>query len=227
MRSVYFSLVLALLVVSQMVTPTISAQGSLAMMAQPAFNGFFKYGEWLPVYVTVENGGADVNGEIQATIKSGNGELKFSVPAELPAGTRKRFTLYVQPNSFSRSVEVQLVADGQNLVSQEVKVSRLFNDRYTIGIVAAEPESLSSLSLVRISGRREQPQVVIIPLDDLPDRAEGLALLQTLVLNDVDTSSLSPHQQAALTGWAKQGGRLILGGGAGAARTLAGFRCVY
>jgi hypothetical protein len=44
-----------------------------------------------------------------------------------------------------------------------------------------------------------------------------------LILNDVDTTALSGEQRQALETWVAHGGHLIVGGGAGAARTVAGL----
>ena len=35
------------------------------MEAQPAYGGYFKYGEWLPIFVTLENNGTDVESEVR------------------------------------------------------------------------------------------------------------------------------------------------------------------
>jgi hypothetical protein len=214
----------AILLLSQLATwDTVQAQSGLSVKARAAFDGHFKFGEWLPVFVTVENAGPDLQGEFRASITGGGGELNYSLPAELPAGARKRFTLYVLPNSFSRSLEIKLVQGEDTLFSQEVSVARVFNDRYVIGLVAADPVDLEVLSLVDLPGRRERPEMISFPLEDLADRAEGLSLFNTLVFNDVDTSHLTPDQQNALTSWVSNGGRLILGGGAAAGRTFSGL----
>jgi hypothetical protein len=44
-----------------------------------------------------------------------------------------------------------------------------------------------------------------------------------LVVNDTDTSSLTPEQVQALNTWISQGGRFVVGGGAGAQRTASGL----
>jgi hypothetical protein len=65
--------------------------------------------------------------------------------------------------------------------------------------------------------------LIDLALADLPDRAEGLRSLNTLVINAVDTSSLTIAQQSALETWVQQGGRLVIGGGAEAMRAVAGL----
>lgn len=195
----------------------------LAMTTRAAFEGQFKFGEWLPVFVTVENDGPDVIGQIQVRVTSRTGELDFVVPAELPTGARKQFTIYTLPNSFSREIRIDLIEGDDTLLSQTVAVNALRNDRYVIGVAAANPAGMSLLGSVQLPGRADKPEVITLPLPDIPGRAEGLALFNALVLNDVDTSGLTPAQQEALQGWVAGGGRLILGGGSSAARVLAGL----
>jgi hypothetical protein len=198
------------------------------MTAQPAFGGRFKFGEWLPIFVNRENFGPDLSGEIRVSLTNQSGQLDFALPAELPTGSRKSFTLFILPNNFSRAAKVNFVTTqpGQaeeTLLTREVKLSLLPNDRYLIGMVMANLEGLGVMNPPQLEGRRERAEVISFSLADLPDRSEGLRVLNALVLNDVDTSALTPAQQTALSQWVAGGGRLVVGGGAGAGRTLAGL----
>ncbi|MCB0212464.1 MAG: hypothetical protein KDJ52_24185 [Anaerolineae bacterium] len=195
----------------------------LSMTVQPAFGGDFKYGRWLPIFVTLENSGSDLKAELRARITSQSGQLNFVVPAELPAGSHKRFTLYTLPNNFSRSIKVDLVQDDTELTSQTVEISSVPNDRYFIGVIGDETANLSVLSSINLPGRRDNPELLNITLAEIPDRAEGLTLFDALILNAVDTGQLSPNQQSALQQWVVSGGRLVLGGGSRTALTLSGL----
>jgi hypothetical protein len=195
----------------------------LTMSVQAAFGGRFKFGEWLPIYVTVENAGSDLSGEIRAEVTNQTGQLNFVTPADMPAGARKRFTLYVLPNNYSRAIDVALVRDDEVLLTSEVSLTVLANDRYVLGIAAADATGLSTMNPPHLPGRRERSETMTVSLDEIPGRPEGLRLLDALILNDVDTTLLTPDQQTTLDHWVANGGRLILGGGAGARRTLTGL----
>jgi hypothetical protein len=202
------------------------------MTAQPAFGGRFKFGEWLPIFVNLENSGPDLTGEIQVSVPSPSGPLNFALPAELPTGARKQFTLYILPNNFSHSARVDFMAadpgsggepNGPALLTQELELGVVPNDRYVIGAVMANPVGLAVINPPQLQGRRERADIISLSLAELPDRHEGLRLLNALILNDVDTSILTPAQRTALSQWVARGGRLVLGGGVGAERTLAGM----
>lgn len=204
--------------------PANAQTDGLQISATAAFDGNFKYGEWLPIYVEIENTGRDIeNAEASVQVNSSSGTLLFNAPVPLPSGSRKIVPIYVLPNNFSRELSVQITSEGQILASQKVSVKPQTNISYLIGLVAPERGALALMSGLRFAGQ-ERPKVLIdISLGQIPERAEGLRSLDLLVINDTDTSQLTPEQVDALSGWVQQGGRLVLGGGAGAMQTVTGL----
>lgn len=214
-------------------TPTPAAQAQatvqgVTLSATPAFDGHFKYGEWLPIWVQVENTGSDLEAQVQVRISSRNGVITYAAPAALPSGSRKRIPLYVPPNSFSHELDVQLVdvtEQGQRavLLAQTVEIEPLPNITYLVGIFAPQRGALSLLNGVTLPGQKRPISLVDLKLADMPERAEGLRSFDLLILNDVDTSILSPAQIRVLEGWVHDGGRLVIGGGVGALTTASGL----
>lgn len=203
--------------------PAAAAQtGAPVVSVTPAFGGNFKYGEWLPLYVSVENAGADMEAEISVRI-TGTTNNTFTAPVSLPSGARKLVPLYVLPNNFSRVLDVQLFSGDQLMASQKVSVRPQLNLSYFVGIVAPQRGALSMLNGLATPGI-ERPKVLVdIALEELPERWEGLASFDLLIINETDTSKLTPAQIAALQSWLEKGGRLVLGGGSGAGAVLSGF----
>jgi hypothetical protein len=193
------------------------------MNVRAAFDGHFKYGEWLPLYVQLENRGSDLNAEIQVRITGRGGTSVFAAPADLPTGSRKLIDLYVLPNNFSHTLEVQLISNNQVITSETVSVKAQPNINYLIGIIAPERGALSMLIGAKLPGMPRKVLLVESFLSDLPSRSEGLRSFDTLIINDVDTSSLTPAQKSSLETWVRQGGRLIIGGGPGALKTTSGL----
>lgn len=193
------------------------------MTASAAYSGYFKYGEWLPVWVELENQGADVDGEVRVEVQSSQGTLVYMVPVSLPSGSRKLTPVYVLPNNFSRELVVKLVSKGKTLASSTTAVKPQANVSFFAGLVAPQRGALNLLGGIKPPGQ-ERPKILVdLQTDDLPERAEALNSFDVLVFNDVDTSELSPGQKDALGRWVLQGGHLIIGGGAGAQQTLSGF----
>ncbi len=202
--------------------PASAPPTGLTMQVEAHFEGRFKYGEWLPLRITLENSGPDLSGEVQVTIRGYGGNSTYGVLAPLPQTSRKRLTLYVLPNSYSRALTVNLVTTEEVLISQAVQVLPLSNIHYLIGVVAANPDSLSLLAGLDLD-QRGDTEVVSFSPDQLPERVEGLRSFDCLVINDVDTSTLTSAQRTALVQWVSLGGRLVVGGGPGAQRTVSGL----
>jgi hypothetical protein len=93
------------------VLPAIAEQPppGLKMEAMPAFGGHLKFGEWLPVWLTLENGDADLRGEARVRVIDRFGATTFAAPISLPAGSQKRVPVYVLLDNLPQALEVQLV----------------------------------------------------------------------------------------------------------------------
>ncbi len=195
----------------------------LSMQADVAFDGTFKYGEWLPVWVDLENSGPDREVEVQVRLTGSGGTTTFATPVSLPTGSRKRVPIYVLPNNFSHQLQIDLLSEGKLLAGRTVPVSPRVNVTYLAGLVTPQRGALHLMLGASLPGQNRVLDLVSVSLDELPERAEALRSFDALVFNDVDTSSLTPGQAAALETWVQQGGRLVIGGGAGARRTAAGL----
>jgi hypothetical protein len=205
-------------------TPAPVPQSDLVVMqVQPAFQGHFKYGEWLPVWIYLENDASDVNAEVRVQVPGASGGMTFAVPVELPTTSRKRLSLYILPNNYSHQLDVQLISQDQLLASQSISVKPHPPINYLVGLVAPERGALSLVNNIVIPGQERDKVLVDLQLSELPDRFEGLRSFDLLIINDTDTSSLTPQQAKALEAWLDQGGRLVIGGGVGAQNTLSGI----
>lgn len=207
---------------AQAETPSPSLTG-LSLKASAAYDGTFKYGEWLPVLVEIENSGPDRRAEVRAPISTSAGLQVFTVPVELPSGTRKRLAVYVLPNNFSRQIEISVVSGDQILASQKVQLNPQPTITYLAGLLSPRRGALALIETIELPGIKRPVVLVDVSLDEFPDTFEGLRSFDLLVLNDVDTSSLSPEKVNALETWVHQGGRLVVAGGAGAERALSGL----
>jgi hypothetical protein len=208
----------------------VAQPAAVTLKVEPYFYGHFKFGEWLPLHVTLTNDGPPVRAEVRADATQSGGHTTYSVPVELPTGARKRLTLYVQPPSFAQAIRVRLMDGDRELASQTAILTVERNANYLIGLIAPRLEAFAVLGGLTLNPSAQniapsQRPVIRIPMSvsDIPDRVEGLRPLDAIVLSDVDTSELTPDQAQALQAWVEQGGRLILGGGASAARTLGGL----
>ena len=64
--------------------------GGLTMTVKAGFDGKFKDGQWIPVRVTLENNGADLQGIIKVKfLESSAATDTYQYPIELPSVSRK------------------------------------------------------------------------------------------------------------------------------------------
>jgi hypothetical protein len=207
-------------------TPTVFSQSNqplIEMQIEPIFEGNFKYGEWLLLWVTLENQGTDIELEISANIEHSGGGGVYATEVSLPAGSRKQVPFYIIPNNFSREILIQAISDGQEILSEVVSVTPNQNNYYLIGITSPEIGPLSQIT--RIENGNSSRKVVSFNLSPLllPEKSLALNTLDAIILNDTDTSQLSEDQKQALLTWVQNGGRLVIGGGPGLDKTITGL----
>jgi len=119
---------------------------NVTMKVEPYFGGHFKFGEWLPLHVTLANDGPALRVEVRADTTEAGSQTTFVVPVELPTGARKRITLYVQPPSFAKAVRVRLIDGARELESQSLQVTVERNVNYVVGVIAPRSEPFAVLN---------------------------------------------------------------------------------
>ncbi len=211
----------------------IAAPGSVAVHAAPerdditvtvtpALAGQVKYGEWMQLRVALSNAGGDIETEVQATVDSAYGISVHALPVSLPAGARKEVLLYIPPASYTQQIIVRVMNGSVELAQTKIPVKSHPQNDFLIGYLGPESDGLTMLNALTLDKRRST-QLFSLTLSDFPERVEALRSLDALFIYDFDTTPLQPAQAAALESWVNLGGRLIIGGGAGAARTMAGL----
>ncbi len=199
--------------------PAVAQDTGPTMSVTVGFDGYCHSGSWCSVYVVLANEGADVAGELRVT-SNANNPSAYARQVVLPAHSRKGYFLHVPSDSASSHLTVRLFSDDELLASQQVAVSWLGEQERLYGVASSDPSSLNFLSDVAPAG--ERAAVAHLHLETLPPDALGWEPLDVLILNDVDTTALDGERLLALETWMAHGGHLIVGGGAGAARTVAG-----
>jgi hypothetical protein len=189
------------------------ADGGLTMTARALLGGHVRLGGWFGIAVDAANTGPAVTGELRI-LGGTDGRTRFSQPAELATGSRKQFLLFAQPNAstMDASPTVELVSDGKVLASAKLSISFTDTSTTTIGVLAGSPGKLvNQLGLLPSGGSTSA--IVTLTAADLPERVQPWTMLDALVWQDVDASSLSTAQLAALRTWVASGGRLVIVGG--------------
>lgn len=209
-------------VMAQLASAQNGASG-LKVSAQAAYDGHFKYGEWLPIWVHMENSGSDLQVEVRVRIPDGWGGTIYAVPVDMPNSSRKLVPLYVLPNNFSHELVVEVHGKDGQLATEKVTTRPQPNITYMVGYISPQVGAISMIKGIELPGQNRPVVLVDLQLADIPDRPEGIRSFDTIIVNHVDTSQLSPTQKASLESWVRQGGRLVIGGGIYTMQTISGL----
>ncbi len=202
------------------------ATTNVKMTARSLFQGWFKYGDWLPVEISLENYGeaATVRVEAQVVTRISGSNYTTNYQREVALGERanKRFTLYLIPyvettnpsRSITYDTTITLRSNERSLSEQKVQLLPVNPTDYIVGVINQDPNTLSNnLSNLKVGGRSIRVGAVGMGLADIPDQGIGLRSFNSLIIGEVSTETLSNDQRAALREWVEAGGQLILLGG--------------
>lgn len=193
------------------IAPALAADG-VGMEAHALLDGHARVGSWLSIAVRLSNDGPAVTGELRMT-GGAQGKTRFTTPVDLPPSSDKTYQFYAQPPAFGSDVAVELVSGNRILATRKVALRVHDAGQLVVGIVAEQPQRVVGDIRLLPDARGTSPAIVPLTVDDLPDRIEAWATLDRLVWQDVDTTSLSTEQLAALRGWVAAGGRLVVAAG--------------
>ncbi len=194
----------------------------LTLDASAGFDGYYKQEKWFPVVIHAANDGAPIDGRVQIlTGSSGldNGGV-YDAPISLPTQSNKQVPLIVYPaTQFANELPVQLVDENGTLINQSTsnRLRSLRANDLLYGVISPEPSQFAGLE--DIHGGRGFAGVAFLTIDDLPDTAVAWQALDILIIDDSDTSQLSPAQLNALTAWIETGGQLVVTGGPNGQKT--------
>lgn len=198
------------------------SQPEVTVTARAGLRGFCKSDNWLPVHVTIENKGVDVDARVQATYKNSmSGQTTVGMDISLPATSRKEFFLYITPEGIMRGFTVSVLDGGKTLAKTNLNISCAGDPTVLFGILADTPSNYAILNNVR--PLTSSIKTVQLEISDLPDLAQGWDMLDALVISNVDTGVITTEQKQALELWLAGGGKLFVTGGVQWQSTSAGL----
>ena len=219
-------LILLLIPVS---TPTIAAsplrqglEDVISIRIDPGYNGRFRAQDWFPLRIEVENNGVDVDGQLVVRPETTDGVINtFSTPISLPNGARKTAFLYIIAQNHTQQVRVELLdPNGLVVTESETVIRSLLPQDQLVMVVSATNRPLD-LTSVAVGGYGTSQGNWSI--ENIPDRAAALDAISLMVINDIDTGTLTPAQEQALAGWVAGGGHMVVAGGPNWEATAAGL----
>ena len=197
---------LAILVLLGMGAVPVRAASAVEIEGRALVGGSYAVGGWAAIAVTLVNEGSPTSGHLEADTESGT-TRRF---VEMPAGSRKAVTIYVQPGGFQREVAIRYVEpNGTARATVAVRVRE--QSSHQVAIVGDRNGSLRAQLSGAIAPGSTEP--VVLGTRDLPERPEPLEGIDTIVWAG-DATTLAEAQRRSLERWVAGGGQLIVIGGA-------------
>lgn len=197
----------------------------LTLAVSAGYEGLFRENAWLPLRVQAGNDGDDFSGRLVVRPETSGSAFTntFSVPLDLPSGSRKTVFLYVTARSFATQARVELIdgATGAVAAAQPAALRHVLPQDQLHVVLSGASAGTVDLTAVHAGGYGAFQ--AHWSLENLPDLPAAYDAIDTLLFSDLDTGALSQAQRAAISGWTAQGGHLIVTGGANWQAAAAGL----
>lgn len=177
------------------------------------YNNVFRYGDYLPLKVTLTNKGADFDGEVLVRYHLNSSQdaiMKQGVALEQNGTTELNFTMTNVTENLN-VVRIILQSDGKEIYNKKVTLPFLQGVFVNTKIIGVMSDTRDSIAYVQ-----PQDKFVKIPLTEevFPEDYFAMHMFDVVLINNYDISRLSDAQQDVLIRWVDDGGELILGTGA-------------
>lgn len=195
------------------------------------FDTRYRDGNWIPVEISLSNGGSDFNGTLSiATVSPfGNNNntptATYQVPVNLANAAQKQITMYIPlstgASGSTQPIIVNLLDSNNHLVSKQTSIlNALGAGDIFVGVLSDQSTGFAPLNAVPLPNQGGSVIVEQLSASSMPTIATVLKNFDVLVLDNFTTGNLSPAQLSALDTWVNQGGSLIEVGGPEWHRTL-------
>lgn len=206
-----------------------AAEPSISIKKEIGYDGNYKMGEWTPLKITLTSD-TDLSGDlvVQAEYPYNSSQASYVQRVDLPAGTPKEITFGILGHSYNQNNNSirfykDSVESGKYIpfAASDAYLNTSGNNGTLIGVLASDPDSMNFLNV--LNGKGKNLQVIPLKSEQLPEDSILLEGLDMLVINNYTTGNLGNVRTDAIKAWVKEGGTLVLAGGAGYAKTIQGL----
>lgn len=198
------------------------SQTQIQLDVKAGLDGLCK-SNWIPVFATLENNGADVEGRLEVRVprQHGGTVTTYATPVTLPSNSRKGIRLNAYLEGPISSIDVAFVVGNKRVADVTARLNCVWGTDLLSGVVAGSPSTYNILGDIPLNNG--DAYVAQLDLQTFPDTVDALRALDVLVFSDIDTGTLSDKQRTAISQWVTLGGKLIVTGGPGWQKTAAGL----
>jgi hypothetical protein len=211
-------------------TPDQTPSTGVTFQVHIGFDGRYKDGSWVPVYISLSNTGTDFSGTLSISppdslIASQWPSTLYQTTIILPAGAQKQVTLYIPLKASipdpSTTLAVQLFDTHNHLILTQSAFAYPLNPQdIFVGLLADQPANFNALTNVPLPNHSAILATEPLNASTFPTEAAALDNFDVLILDGFTSSTLSADQLSALQAWIQRGGALIEIGGPAWQRSL-------
>lgn len=215
------------------------------------YRNMTKIGCFTPFFISVENKGESISGELQVLIDVGESQKAiYAKHADLPSGTKKLITINVPVYTANKKAEVKLVKDNKAIKTARYDFRSIIPpSKPLIGVLTENTDTLIGLSGIKlpenflytlqsdIDIRRKlaaatvdaaesydlTTEVASFTEQNFPEDKELMESFDIIAISNYDTSELTDKQLTILNDWIESGKILFIGLGTNAKKTYAGL----
>ncbi len=196
---------------------------NLSIEAELGYSGAITYMRDIPLTVTIENKGPDVEGAICVNLyRNTRFYDRYEYSLSLASGAKKQIVMPINLKMRQDHYVIEFSSGGTVLASVIKTPARMIKpEAVLIGVLSADPQAVSYMNQDTLAGllsdRYEAWQLVSLNADTFPTAESLMKSFMILVVDGFDASTLSADRQQVLDRWISAGGIVIIGGGAQAA----------
>jgi hypothetical protein len=185
-------------------------------IVQAGFNGMFRGDEWFPVQVRIINHGIDFSGRVVVRPETTTGINntysvaipELSAPISSANPTIAQTTLYAIAQERNLTLYVELINQhGATVAAAQTNLRHIAPADRLYAVIS--PRTLNLIGGVTANALALQADWT---LSNIPTQAGAMSAIDTLILDEVNTSTLTQAQADALYDWVLSGGHLIIAG---------------
>lgn len=200
------------------------------------FDGYAKYGGYIPISIQVTNSGPDFTGSLRMIVDSQdstNQRVAYTKNIEIHQNESVAVEFSVAVSSISSPVFDVTILDSQEnkCFDQRIRKSIQYTDDIYIGILSDDFNSLRYIDgmpfFVSTYSGYVSTRIFELSRENFSSDPLILNSFDAIIINDFNTSSLSESQYEALKQWLNDGGTLLIGTGSHYDKTLSLFQDGY
>lgn len=211
-------------------TPDQTPSTGVTFQVHIGFDGRYKDGTWVPVYISLSNTGADFAGTLSISppdslTGSEWPSSLYQTTIILPAGAQKQVTLYIPLKASiadpSTTLAVQLFDTHNHLILTQSAFAHPLNPQdIFVGLLSDQPGNFNALANMILPNHSAILATEPLNASTFPTEAAALDNFDVLILDDFTSSTLNADQLHTLQAWIQRGGALIEIGGPAWQRSL-------